>query len=160
MMFSVDLVFELAPFLSVMLVRVFSMGGDKVFEDKFEDIPVHKELGDVNINAIRRVALLSYHFEQSMRFIDISIISIFIIFGARAYRVDIFWPTIIAAIISLFLIIALRQRARNYFNTVMPMDYAERHKRVLMGMTFRRGDLYVILSNMIPMVLLFLLNVI
>lgn len=155
----VDLVVEITPFVSVILIKSFSTSVDEKFDDKFRSLPEGDELGDGDIEVAKKTALLSHHHEQSRIYTYMAIIWVFIIFSSRAYREGgILSLTFVFMILLLLGIIALNVWASDYFKSIKPVKYADSEEWSLKGRTFRRGDTVAIVSNFLPIAALVLLQ--
>lgn len=153
-----QLILELTPFISTILIELASSGGEGNFDSEFKKTQEFQELKSkaASITNIQNTALLSFHFEQSMRYFDFATIAAFVIFLTKLYTTDTGGNSVVVAgVISVSVIIFLRVWTRRYFESKTPNEYARKEPLIELGhVEIRKGDGSVILANMIPVICL------
>ncbi|WP_143165410.1 hypothetical protein [Halobaculum gomorrense] len=156
------LILEITPFISTIIVELATAGGEEKFSGEFKKQPEYSEIGDSPASAdnIRNTALLSYDYEQSMRYFDIATIASFVIFLTKLYTAENASGSIVlAGIISICSVVGLRVWMTRYFESVTPTEYAR--KDLLLkyrGFLVRWGDLAIVTANLVPIVCLLFLE--
>lgn len=156
------LILELTPFISTILIELATSGGEGKFNSEFKKIPEYQTLKSkgASVNNIQNTALLSFHYEQSMRYFDFATIAAFIIFLTRLYTVQTENSlVVVSGAISICVIIFLRVWTRRYFESKTPNEYARKEPSVELGhIEVRKGDGAVIIANLIPVISLVVLE--
>ena len=161
---STGLILEVTPFLSTIIVELATAGGEEKFQGEFQKQPEYSVIGDSPASAenIRYTALLSYHYEQSMRYFDIATVAAFVIFLTKIYTADDATGLIVVAgVISIVFITGLRVWMRRYFESKTPTEYARKDLIfAFRGITFRKGDAAIVTANLVPVMCLIVLDIV
>nr|WP_157829460.1 hypothetical protein [Haloarcula taiwanensis] len=159
---SPGLILEITPFVSTIVVEMATAGGEGKFEGEFQKQPEFDVIGDSPASAenIKYTALLSYHYEQSMRYFDIATIAAFVIFLTKLYTAEEITGLVVSAgVVSICSIVVLRVWMRRYFESKTPTEYARKDLLfTFQGLTIRKGDLAIITANFVPVVCLVILD--
>lgn len=170
-----SLILEITPFLSIILIETVTSGGEGKFAGEFKKQPGYKEIksdSPATINNIENTALLSYDYEQSIKYFDIAIIVSFVVYLTKSYTkttgVEDSTTAInngttsgsiivVAGIVTIILIVGLRIGTQRYFESRKPTEYARKRVLYETGLVeMRMGDVLVIAGNLIPILSLIL----
>lgn len=157
-----SLILEITPFLSTIIVETATAGGEGKFSGEFRKQPEYDKIASSSATAdnIRYTALLSYDYEQSMRYFDIATIAAFVIYITKLYTAtDASGQIVLAGVITICFIVGLRVWVQRYFESITPNEYARREFVITRGgLTIRKGDFAVTAANLVPVVCLVLLE--
>lgn len=159
---STGLILEVIPFISIIIVELATGGGEGKFKGEFKKQPVYNEISDnqATVNNIGYTALLSYHYEQSMRYFDIATIASFVIFLTKLFsEQESSKLIVIGGIISIVSIVTIRVWMRRYFESITATEYGRKDLLTYRGYTIRKGDIAIVVANLIPIFCLILIDI-
>jgi hypothetical protein len=164
MTLNTRLLLELTPFISTILIEVLGSGAQSKLTYQLERLSIGEVLQSADREDVENSAALSFHFEQCMRYYDFAIIATFIVFLTKSLDAVVEIGRIATfGLLTVCLIIALRIRTRQYFETRAPNKYAnEDHYTPSIGsfqpIRLYWGEIGIITANMAPIIALVFLE--
>lgn len=160
---NAGLILEITPFLAIIIVETATAGGQNKFAGEFRKQPEYKEINNqasASSKNINYTALLSYDFEQSMRYLDIAIVSTFVIYMTKLFNTNNGDGLIVVSgVANICFIVGLRVMIQRYFESKTPTEYARKDLlKKWKGFEIRWGDLSVFIANLIPILSLIFLT--
>lgn len=150
---------EVTPFIATIVVELLYRGGSDKFSKTISDISISEAVDEADLEDIENASIHSFHYEQSMRYFDFTIIAIFIVFLTKSGRELIpFSLVTVGGLSCIVIIIGLKRYARHYFENTKPNEYSNDKILFQRPRIIRHGEGLILLANSIPITVILLLE--